>query len=265
MMLLSIFRGIVAFLGMIVWMLVYSIGRIFRKHTPERALALRKHFLIWLGYPLLNINVKVEGTAHNEPAIYVANHRSFADPVVICRYVDAFVIAKAEVANYPIINKGAELTGVLYVKRDNKESRNLVRDMMIETVKKGYNVLVFPEGTVGVNKNSLDFRPGTFFEAAQNNIPIVPIAIEFKSEKDLWLIPNFVKLFLSQFSKWKTEAKLSIGPVLKSEDGEYLRSESKKWVDAKLNEFHSNWTEVDYTKYEKFGPLYQYKDLKNNA
>jgi 1-acyl-sn-glycerol-3-phosphate acyltransferase len=137
--------------------------------------------------------------------------------------------------------------------------------MMIETLKKGYNVLVFPEGTVGVKKNTLDFRSGTFFEAAEHGIPIVPVALDYKSEKDLWLIPGFIKFFLSQFSKWKTEVKISIGSPIYSSDGEYLKIESKKWIDKKLNEFHINWSEVDFAKMENHIPLYQYKDLKKEA
>jgi lyso-ornithine lipid O-acyltransferase len=244
---------------MVLWMLGYSIKSLFVKHSPERAFGLRKHWLKYVGYPVMNIQVKVEGMPLDEPAIYVANHRSFADPVVICGYLDAYIIAKAEVANYPIISTGAKLTGVIFVKRENKASRNEVRDMMIDTIQKGYNVLVFPEGTVGVQKHTLDFRAGTFHEAAENGVPIVPIAIEFKSEKDLWLIPNFVKLFLNQFSKWKTEAKLSFGPAMRSEDGEKLRSEAQAWVNAKLVEMHEGWTEVDYSKYEGRGPMYKYQ------
>lgn len=256
---LSILRSIIVFIGMIIWIIGYSVKSIFVKTTPERAFGLRKNWLKYVGHPVMNIDVKVEGNPIDEAAIYVANHRSFADPVVICRYLDAYVIAKAEVANYPIISTGAKITGVIFVKRENKTSRNAVRDMMIDTIKSGYNVLVFPEGTVGVNKTTLDFRPGTFFEAAANGVTIVPVAVEFKSEKDLWLIPNFVKLFLNQFSKWRTEAKLSFGPAMRGDDGEKLRADAQAWVNAKLAEMHEGWTEVDYSKYEGRGPMYKYE------
>ncbi len=262
MILISIFRSIVVFIGMIIWITAYSIKSLFVKHTPERAFGLRRHWLKYVGNPVMNIHTQVEGSPSKEAAIYVANHRSFADPVVICNYLDCYVIAKAEVANYPIINKGAEITGVLYVKREDKNSREAVRDMMIDTVKKGFNILVFPEGTVGVQEGTLDFRPGTFFEAAEHGVPIIPIAVEFKSEKDLWLIPNFLKLFINQFSKRRTEAKLAFGPVLKSDDGEKLRSESQAWVNQKLKEMHKGWTEVDYEKYKDYKPLYKYQDKK---
>ncbi|MBK7700798.1 MAG: hypothetical protein IPJ39_19750 [Saprospiraceae bacterium] len=37
------------------------------------------------------------------------------------------MIAKAEVAGYPIINKGAELTGVIWVDRNDQSSRTATR------------------------------------------------------------------------------------------------------------------------------------------
>ncbi len=260
MILLSIVRSVIVILSMIIWMIAYGIKSLIAKHTPERAFALRKHWLKYIGYPIMNIQVEMEGSPLDEPAIYVSNHRSFADPVVICGYLDAYIIAKAEVGDYPIISTGAKLTGVIFVKRENKASRYEVRDMMIDTIHKGYNVLVFPEGTVGVQKQTLDFRAGTFHEAAQNNIPIVPIAVEFRSEKDLWLIHNFVKLFINQFAKWKTEAKLAFGPAMRGQDGEKLRNEAQAWINAKLAGMHEGWTEVDFSKYEDHGPIYKYKD-----
>ena len=87
-------------------------------------------------HPILNMHVIIEGKPHDKPALYVCNHRSFADPLAILPYLDAYVIAKAEVASYPIINKGAELTGVLYVKREDSQSRNAVRDKMVKPLNK---------------------------------------------------------------------------------------------------------------------------------
>lgn len=246
---------------MFVWILAYLVMSIFKRHTPERAFKLRKSWLGHICHPLLNIQVKVEGSPQQEACIYICNHRSFADPIVLCRYLDAYVIAKAEVANYPLINKGAEITGVIYVKRENKESRNEVRDMMIEKIKEGYNVLVFPEGTVGVEEFTINFRSGTFYEAAENNVKIAPVAMEFRDEKDLWLVPNFINQYISQFSKWSTDVKVSFGPVLQSSDGEFLKTESKKWIDNKLNEMHDGWSRIDFEKHKSIKSMYTYKDL----
>ena len=243
---IAIFRAIMLLIGMVLYMAVYGLSLLISKHTKERALNLRANYLKYWAIPLLGIKVEIEGEPISSPALYVANHRSFSDPIVICNYLKAFVIAKAEVANYPIINKGAELTGVLYVKRNDKTSRNEVREMMIDTIGEGYNVLIFPEGTVGVEKGTIPFKVGAFAEAVKNNIPIVPIAIEYKSKKDLWLIPSFIPQFLMSYAKPFTHVKLTFGPPIVGDDVEQVVTSTKHWIDAALDHMQHDWTDISF-------------------
>lgn len=229
---------------MAVFMLSYAVSCIVWKHSKKRALRLRKNYLRYVGIPVLNIDVIKTGDPIATPALYVCNHRSFTDPIVVCRYLNAFVIAKAEVANYPIINKGAELTGVIWVNRQDKNSRTQTRDKMVETIKAGYNILVFPEGTVGKDKATLPFRMGTFLEAAENNIPVVPIAIEFKSPKDMWVLEKFVPQYFHQYSKWKTEVKLTFGQPMIGKTGEELHKQAYEWINTELDTMQSGWSQA---------------------
>lgn len=234
---------------MVLWMLIYAIGLLFRKHTKDRALDLREHYLKYIAFPILGMKVQIKGKQSEQPALYVANHRSFSDPMIICKYIRSFVVAKAEIANYPVINQGAQLTGVLYVKREEKDSRSAVRKMIIDTIKDGYSVLVFPEGTVGVNKGTLDFKLGAFAEALKNDIPIIPIALEYKSPKDLWVIPQFVKQFLLMYAKPLTYSKMSIGVPINQDTVDATAIQAREWIEKELFAMQDNWSEVDYTKY----------------
>ena len=104
---IAFLRANIVFLTMLLSIVSYTLLRLFVKHTPEKAFKLRKLWLSYIAYPILNLKVQLKGRPTQSPALYVCNHRSFADPLVLCKYLDAFVIAKAEVADYPIINKGA--------------------------------------------------------------------------------------------------------------------------------------------------------------
>ena len=177
-------RGLAILLTMILFLLFYAISRIFLKHTKASGLNLRRYWITYMAYPILNLNVEVNGRPHDKSALYVCNHRSFTDPIVISKYLNAFVIAKAEVASYPVINKGAEVTGVLYVERENKNSRTETRKAFVDVVNAGHNILIYPEGTISTKREPLPFKKGTFFEAAKENIIVVPVAIEFKDEKE---------------------------------------------------------------------------------
>ena len=226
---------------MAIFMISYTISLLVTKHTPERAFRLRRNWLKLANF-ILNIKVEKQGAPPLTPAIYVSNHRSFSDPLVLLEHLNAYVIAKAEVSSYPLINKGAELTGIVYVKREDKDSRRATRDTMVDTISKGYNVLVYPEGTVGRDPHTLPFKMGTFFEAAREGIPVVPVAIEYRSPRDLWMIPNFIKQYLFQFSKWRTDVRLEFGPVLKGGDGLQLHDEAEHWVNQKIASMQKGWS-----------------------
>ncbi len=242
----AVFRGLGILITMVLFLLFYAITRIFLKHTKASGLSLRRYWITHVAYPVLNLKVTAKGKPYHKSALYVCNHRSFTDPIVISKYLNAFVIAKAEVASYPVINKGAEVTGILYVKREDKESRIHARKEFVDVIKSGHNILVYPEGTISTAKSPIPFKKGTFYEAAKEGITIIPIAIEFKNEKDLWTIPNFVGQYLNQFSKWKTEAKLSFGPPLTSDDGEKLLSDSYNWINNELDTLQKDWIDFDW-------------------
>ena len=241
---LAFIRAIIIFGSMIICMFLYGIVTLFMKHNDTKAFWLRRTWLRFIAIPVLNIKIEKRGNPIEDAALYISNHRSFADPIVICRYLDAFVIAKAEVADYPIINKGAELTGIVYVKREDKNSRSSTREKMIELITNHKNVLVYPEGTVGTDATTLPFKTGTFHEAASHGFSVVPIAIEYRDPCDMWTVPNFIAQYFHQFSKWRTSVKLRFGPNIKNSDPEKLVQESNNWINENLKDMQKGWSKV---------------------
>ena len=245
---LAAVRGILLILMMAIYLLVYAVSRTFWKHTRTSGLKLRKAYISQMALPILNIKVDVKGKPCDGPALYVCNHRSFSDPVVISKFVNAFIIAKAEIANYPIINKGAEVTGIIWVKRTDRNSRANARKEFVEVVKGGHNILVYPEGTVSTTKHTLPFKVGTFRGAAAEGLTVVPVALEYRDENDLWTIPNIVGQYLRAFGKWKTETKLTFGPPMKMDNGDLLAEKCEKWINDELANMQSGWSKVDFEK-----------------
>lgn len=242
---LSAIRLITCIVLATLFLLYYTISLIFRKHEQENAFNLRRnwgHVVLWI----LGVKIECTGTIPKKPVLFVCNHRSMMDPVILSSYVKAFIIAKAEVFNYPLIGFGAKLTGVIFVKREKKESRKDTRKALVDTLKSGENVLVFPEGTTGINKRTLVFRVGSFEELAKLKLPVVPIAMEYKNKSDLWLKPNMAWQLLLQFSKWKTYVKVAFGEALISDDATELHHKSKTFINKHLEEMQQGWHEVFY-------------------
>ncbi len=210
------------------------------KDTPKRAYQLR-HYWIKMALFILGIRIEKQGQAIEETALYVCNHRSFSDPVIVLYFLDAYVIAKAEVADMPVINKGAHITGILYVKRENKNSRTQVRNKMVDTLKKGLNVLVYPEGTTNYHKHVMPLRIGTFIEARNYNFPIIPIVCEYRTRFDVWHNKSFLHQFFFQFRKLRTDVKLTFGPVIRDGSGEEIGSIIENWMNSEIDRMHERW------------------------
>lgn len=239
----AIIKGIFLIILMMLFLSFYAISLLVSKNTPERAFRLRRNY-IRIAFLVFNIKLQKEGKMYDGPALYVCNHRSFIDPVLVCRYVDAYVIAKAEVASMPVLNTGAKFTGIIYVKRENRNSRHAAREMMSQTIQRGYNVLVYPEGTIATEPGTIPFRPGSFAEMARLGLPVVPIALEYQNDYSYWRTPSLFKHFVNHVGRWDIPCKMKIGQPIWDKDGDALRIKAESWVNIQLKEMQSGWSNV---------------------
>lgn len=222
---------------------IYLLLLLFVKHTDKLGFSLRKIFLKtinpMLGFQIIKKLVQVEG-----PVLFVSNHRGLLDFFAVLRYVDAFVVSKAEVKNIPLFAPAASRTGVIFVDRDSKESRGATRRAIVEILQKGGNVLIFPEGTTNAAKTTMDFKIGAFEEMVKYGFPVVPVALEYKTKRDLWEEGSTWNMFVRQFGKFRTQLKLEFGPILRSDDPRELMETTKSWIDQKLLDLQKDWSEV---------------------
>lgn len=243
---LAIIRAILLTLSMALFLILYAFSRVILKHTVASSFRLRRRWLKWMGWPILGLSVEVKGSPIEEPAVYVCNHRSFSDPIILCKHLDAFVIAKAEIANYPVINKGAEVTGIIYVDRGNRDSRLATRDTMAETLNKGLNILVYPEGTVSDSQTIIPYKKGPFRVAAKVGVPVVPVVLEYRDTKDLWVRFSLIKQYFRQFSAWKTEAKMQFGPAFYSTNGDEIHQQVEAYTKKTILEMQEGWSRASF-------------------
>jgi 1-acyl-sn-glycerol-3-phosphate acyltransferase len=242
----AIWRGIAMLAIIVSHILWVVIPAIFRGANLKHALRIRQ-LCLTRTLSALGIVIDKKGEVPSGHHIFVGNHRSYIDPIVALRDVRALPVAKAEVSNWPVIGFGARVTGIMFVKRDSKKSRADVLAAMRETLKMGYSVIIFPEGTTHIEPTTVDFRTGAFNMASKEGFSMVPMAIDYKDLGDAWIgNDTFIPHFLRCFSKPKTFVKIRYGQPIQSEDINYLVSESKKWIDENMllirQEFESEKT-----------------------
>jgi 1-acyl-sn-glycerol-3-phosphate acyltransferase len=113
---------------------------------------------IWSRYTcwLLDIRVRARGTPSTTvPTLFVPNHVSYLDVVILGRFIDALFIAKAEVGGWPLFGYIARVTGTLFIKRHWRQAR-IQRDLLVERMREGESFVLFAEGT---SSNGLAVKP----------------------------------------------------------------------------------------------------------
>ena len=226
--------------------LIVGIGLILiRLRIADQKLA----FKIRTGWCKLALNIQgirlhVSGKLHlAEGTLYVGNHRSLIDPLVAFSFIDnGYVVSKAEVSGYPLIHTGAKLSGVIYVQRNNMQSRSNTKDSIEHYLKENKSILIFPEGTTGTDKNTQIFKKGSFEAAASTASLVVAFAIEMGNpKKDFWYQGGLLNQYFITYSKWRTDVYLHFFDPVKSDSGEELCIQCQQMINEKISEFQSNW------------------------
>lgn len=111
--------------------------------------------------------------------VLVANHSSLLDinAAFAASPTPIVFLSKASIRKVPLLGKLNELAGTVFVERGNRDSSEKAVQQLIDTLKAGRSVLVFPEGTRSQDGAMLPFKKGAFHLAKGANAPLVPMHI----------------------------------------------------------------------------------------
>lgn len=171
--------------------------------NTERGFRYRRKFCA-AALSILKINYKQVGILQQGACLYVSNHRSMLDPLIQLGHLDAYIVSKAEVGNYPVLGRGAKETGIILVHRHDHNSRRAALDAIEEKLLSGFQVLIYPEATTHGGDLTGEFKKGAIEMAFRKGIPIVPVMIEYPDSNYYWtdgsLLSYFKRLFASRTS-----------------------------------------------------------------
>jgi 1-acyl-sn-glycerol-3-phosphate acyltransferase len=133
-------------------------------------------------FEICGLDLQVGNTQHidwNKSRIFVANHQSHVDiPVLLYALpVALYFIAKKELKHIPFLGWYMQLVGIIFIDRSNKERSAQSMELAAYQIKRGRNVISFPEGTRSTDGDIHTFKRGSFKMAIAHDIEIVPIAI----------------------------------------------------------------------------------------
>ncbi|WP_446664361.1 HAD-IB family hydrolase [Flexivirga sp. B27] len=120
----------------------------------------------------------------HRPAVFVANHQSSLDPVVVGALLkrDFTVVAKKEARFDPRALAGSLLLNPVYIDRSNSAEARAALDPVVDRIRSGTSLMIFPEGTRSPTGALGRFKKGAFHMAIRAGVPIVPIVLRNTGE-----------------------------------------------------------------------------------
>lgn len=140
-----------------------------------------------LGCTLAGIRLEVQNREQLQqprPAIFIFNHQSGVDPVILARLLrrDVVAVANAKLKPHPVIGPLMQFGDTLFVDKDKSRANeddisNSCVQRAVEKSLSGLSIVVAPEGTRTRGKILGEFRSGAFVMAAKLAVPVIPIVI----------------------------------------------------------------------------------------
>jgi lyso-ornithine lipid O-acyltransferase len=114
-----------------------------------------------------------------DPVLFVANHTSWIDIELLHSQRAACFVAKAEIARWPLVGWMAATGGTIFHRRGSNHSLSTVMQVMVERLRGGRSVAVFPEGGTGYNGVLKTFHARIFQAALDAEVAVQPVALRF--------------------------------------------------------------------------------------
>lgn len=135
-----------------------------------------------LASALAGIDIRTSGEEHlweRRPAVFIFNHQSGVDALVICRLLqrDFVGVSKKELEGNPILGPALSLAGTVFVDRFHPTRAAEALAPATDALRRGLSIAIAPEGTRSSTHLPGPFKKGAFHIAMQAGVPIIPIVL----------------------------------------------------------------------------------------
>ena len=154
----------------------------------------------WLGTVarLLGVKTKTYGSALAEKTLFVSNHISWLDILILGNLIPVHFLSKHEVKSIPVIGWLATRAGTLYIKRGCKDSASDASSEITAALNQRHNSIVFAEGTT-TDGHIKKFHSRMIQSAIDAQAMVQPVAIFYpvRNPESNKIEINPVTLFLA--------------------------------------------------------------------
>lgn len=127
---------------------------------------------------LIGLRIQVVGdAARDAPVLFVSNHSSWLDVLVLGATLEASFVGKSDIAGWPLVSTIARLGRTVFVSR-RRNGTKTEADAIRTRLAAGDNLILFPEGTTSDGGRVLPFG-SAFLSAADRARVVQPVSVVF--------------------------------------------------------------------------------------
>lgn len=121
------------------------------------------------------------GTPLRRDVLFLANHLSWIDILILAGVTGTAFVAKGELARVPLVGWLCRLNGTLFVSRENRLQITEQIAALRAALAGGQGVAIFPEGTTGDGITLLPFKPALLavLEPPSPGLRVQPVRIDY--------------------------------------------------------------------------------------
>lgn len=189
-------------------------------------------FRIWCRSFTQMLGIKIRVHQHYsadlpQQYILIANHPSAFEDIGVPAVFPVTSLAKAEVQQWPILGRISTAAGTLYVKREEKESRQAALTSMVDFLATGQNLALYPEGGCKGRRLYERFLRGAFAASVTTGVPILPVFIHYEAQESFeWAGQTLPQKILELATSPNKQVNFHVFEPLKPEG--YLNEEAMR-------------------------------------
>lgn len=191
----------------------------------------RRGFM-WLTRNVLGITHEVRGREHlpAEPAVILSKHQSAWETVALQDLVPertyCVFVLKKELLRLPFFGWGLAALQMISIDRNaGREALNLVVQQGSDRLRRGFWIIMFPEGTRVAPGHTRRYKQGGAYLAAQTGAKVVPVA---HNAGEFW--PR------NAFIKHPGHVVISIGPAIDAAGltQDEINTRTEAWIEGEM-------------------------------
>lgn len=113
------------------------------------------------------------------PLLFLPNHISYIDALLMCAYVPAVFVTSREVEESPFLGALTKAVGCIFVERRHRGEVLRDIDQITSLLNQGVNVTLFPEGSTSPGDKLLEFKKTLLEAAIRSRCRVLPVTIEY--------------------------------------------------------------------------------------